>query len=121
MNTTSQLERRRDVRMDIQLPLTLKWFDSDGKEHEEGIQTETINSYGCLFFMKSKVVEGAPLDVINPSNNKNSVAQVIWSGETDAQGRTHVGIELADPSAEFWGEQFVEKQKKTRFSDTWVD
>ena len=121
MSTTPQPERRRDARMDIQIPLTLNWFDSDGKEHKESIQTETINSYGCLFFMKSKVVEGAPLDIINPSNNKNSVAQVIWSGETDAQGRTHVGIELADPSSDFWGEQFVEKRKKANIKDAWVD
>ena len=121
MSTTPQPERRRDVRVVIQIPLTLKWFDSDGKEHEESIQTEVINSYGFLFFMKSKIAEGDSLDVINPSNNKNSSAKIIWSGETDALGRNHVGIELADPSSEFWGEQFVEKRKKANMTDTWVD
>ena len=121
MSVSPKPERRRDIRMNIQIPLTLKWFDSDGKEHEEGIETEINNSYGCLFFMKSKLVKGASLDIINPSNNKHSIAKVIWSGETDAQGRNHVGIELAYPSPEFWGEQFVKEWKKANITDAWVD
>jgi len=121
VSTTPQPDRRRDLRVNIQIPLTLKWLDSDSKEHEEDIQTEVINSYGFLFFMKSTIAEGVSLDVLNPSNNKNSSAKIIWSGETDALGRNHVGIELADPSSEFWGEQFVEKQQKANTKDTWVD
>lgn len=103
MSTTAQPERRRDVRMDIQIPLTVKWSDNDGKKHEEGIQTKVINSYGCLFFMKSKIAEGTTLDITNLSNNKKHIARVIYSGYTDAQGRTIVGIGLVDPSSEFWG------------------
>lgn len=125
MSPAPQPERRRDIRQEKNLSLKLKWDDSQGIAHFETIQTESINAYGCMFFLKSKIADGTEIELMNPATNRKCEAKVIWCGETDPQMRTHVGIELVEPGPDFWsvqvqpkaGEEKVEKD----YTDVWVD
>ncbi len=125
MSNSPTPERRRDPRQDKNVSLKLKWDDSEGNKHEETIQTESINTYGCMFFLKSRIVNGTEIELMNPATNRTSEAKVIWCGDTDAEGRTHVGVELVEPDAEFWalkikekaGEEKIEKDYSGRWAD----
>lgn len=45
MNTLPSPERRRDVRVDVKIPIILKWMEPDGQEKVERIQTQTIMDF----------------------------------------------------------------------------
>ena len=121
MSISPRPERRRDTRIDIHIPLTLIWVDDNGKEHRETTQTESINAYGCLFYAKLNSLPGTYIDLMNLSTKSKSTARVIWCGETDAEGRTYLGVELTANNPDFWGKQVEEEQKKSMFANTWVD
>ncbi len=121
MSIFPQPERRRDTRIDVHIPLTLIWVGDNGKEHRDTIQTETINAYGCLFYANLNIPPETSIDIMNLSTKSKSTARVIWCGETDAEGRTYLGVELTETNPDFWGKQVEEELKKEVISDTWVD
>ena len=53
---TKKLERRRDLRVQVKLPLTLKWKKTDGTEFETRVSTENVSKSGFL------CASGASLD-----------------------------------------------------------
>ena len=125
MNTLPSPERRRDPRRNMNVSLKLKWGNSEGNKHEETIRTDSINAYGCMFFLKSRIADGTEIELMNPATKRTCEAKVIWCGEADPEGRTHVGVELVDSSPDFWvrqeqqkaGEQKIEKD----YTGRWVD
>ncbi len=132
MAKPAEPERRRGLRMDLRVRLTMKRTDKDGRSRQESIETEVINDYGFMFHCVSKLMEGEELKFLNPANSQEAEARVIWCGETDAEGRQHVGVELLNPVARFFDTPKRDapktepptpttKHRPRRPLDTWVD
>ena len=125
-------ERRRGLRMQLRVRLTMKRTDRDGRPRQESIETEVVNDYGFMFHSVSILMEGEQLEFLNPANSQATEARVIWCGETDGTGRQHVGVELLKPVASFFDTPKRDapkterptpttQKRPRRPNDTWVD
>ncbi|NIV35492.1 MAG: hypothetical protein GWN58_40390 [Anaerolineae bacterium] len=112
--------RRRSARVDLQLPVTVRWFSPDGAVQEKEALTLTINEHGCLLPLKAAVIEGMNLELVNKFNREVRKGKVVWSAAINPQGQHQVGIELENSGPQFWGPRYAEAVRSPDLSDTWV-
>jgi hypothetical protein len=101
------IEKRRSIRAELRIPVTLRWKASDGSAVEERTETRVVNAHGCLLLLKAPVFQGQRIDVVNRNTGNAHGGRVVWCGAIEADGRTQVGVELDAPDFQFWGEQYT--------------
>lgn len=77
----------------------------DGKVVRAEGNTKDISAKGCLATVPRGFAVGQKVRVINLLNHNASDAYVIWRGHEGPAG-WELGIELHEPTAEFWGLDF---------------
>ena len=112
-------DRRRSVRLDLQLPLVVRSVGKDGTVQEAEAVTLVVNGHGCLLRLKAAMIEGMNLDIVNSSSEEVRRGRVVWCGEVSPEGEHRVAIELEDRDPRFWGPKYAEAVALKTLSDTW--
>jgi hypothetical protein len=95
---------RAGVRLNSRVAVAVEWSEGGQTLRAEGY-TVDIGPKGCLAVVPQGFAVGQRLRLVNLVNNTTSAAVLIWRGH---EGRTgwELGLELQDPSEEFWGLDF---------------
>jgi hypothetical protein len=88
--------QRRTQRVHIAMPVIVR-----GKNFKETTNTVTVNQHGCLLLLKSKVLGGETLSLINPNTTEELPGKVVALGRVE-NGLTHVAVQFTEHSPLFW-------------------
>ena len=94
-------ERRRSERFLEIVPLVVRGESSEKRIFWEDTYTISISTHGALVILTTKIMIGQILVLVNPRNWDERNVRVTRIGSSDGK-KTHVGIEFASPSPEFW-------------------
>jgi hypothetical protein len=95
-------EKRRGVRLNSRVPVSIEWEDTaDGVLREEAI-TRVVSPYGCLVVLSKELSMEQHLVVLNVATQENIPGVVVWKGKERSEG-WELGIELVQPPHDFWG------------------
>lgn len=101
-------DRRRTKRVQLYVPVVVKWVGRDGSPREEVVGTKTVNAHGCLLSLKTTIVEGVRVEIVNRDSGQARKGRVVMCGEVSLEGSAEVAIELEGLEPEFWGERYVD-------------
>jgi hypothetical protein len=100
--------RLRDIRssgrLNSRVAVAVEWTDAGRSLHAEGY-TVDIGAKGCLAVVPQGFAVGQRMRLVNLINQISCEAVLVWRGH---EGRTgwELGLELQEPSADFWGLDF---------------
>lgn len=91
-------------RVNSRVPVAIEWTEVGQTKRAEGY-TADLGPKGCLAVMPQGFPVGQRLLLVNLTNQISCEAILIWRGH---EGRTgwELGLELQDPSPDFWGLDF---------------
>jgi hypothetical protein len=95
-------ERRRGVRVNSRVPVTLEWEEAPGVSRQENTFTRVVGPFGCLLVLKENLALEQRLDVTNLATQQRTAARVVWKGSGRDDG-WELGLVLERPPANFWG------------------
>ncbi len=95
---------RGSGRVNSRLAIAVEWTEADQSLRVEGY-TADIGAKGCLAVVPQVFGVGQKLRLVNLINQISCEAVLVWRGH---EGRTgwELGLELQDPSPDFWGFDF---------------
>jgi hypothetical protein len=94
--------KRRGVRMNSRVPLTIEWNGRAGPLQFETGFTRVVNCSGCLLVSPRQLELRQQLRVTNLATRQCSDAVVVWKGPQATDGWDH-GVELIGADMNFWG------------------
>jgi hypothetical protein len=94
------LDRRRSVRIGLQLPVVISWKAGD-EEHREKTVTSNLSRFGCA--VKSKKFFLPKTRIRVEYAGKVMAAPTVYSLMDYSQKLVEVGIDFGADVAEFWG------------------
>lgn len=97
--------RRRSVRIELQIPVVVRWLTKTGSTLEEATETQVVNAHGCTVTLKAVMFEGTPVEVFNRDTNGVRKGRIVCCGAAP-DGRNQASIELAEPDPKFWGTRY---------------
>lgn len=99
-------ELRRSSRITISIPLEILGRDSDGMEIRAAATTKYVNRHGAVLLADRTFPLETKITLQIPHQDRARQATVVWvSQEKDENGRSGIGVELAE-AENFWGVQF---------------
>ncbi len=107
---------RRSQRVMLVVPVEVAWRTGAGVRVLEDAQTEVVSQHGALLKIETPLPVAAQVEVIRPAIGRAAQARVVTVSQPSEDGMVRIAIELAIPSAEFWGIGFPEPRepKKTK-------
>ena len=101
---TRMRDIRRSGRLNSRVAVAVEWADAGRSRRAEGY-TIDIGPRGCLAVVPQGFSVGQKLRLVNLINQISCDAVLVWRGH---EGRTgwELGLELQEPSADFWGLDF---------------
>ncbi len=100
--TVRPREKRRGVRLNSRVPVTIEWESSAGARRAERAQTRVVGPYGCLVVLSDDLALSQEVQVTNLASDRRNRAVVVWRGHQRAEG-WELGIALIQPEMDFWG------------------
>jgi len=95
---------RAGVRVNSRVNVAVEWAETGRELRAEGY-TVDISPKGCLAVVPQGFLVGQKLRLINLTNNNACDAVLVWRGHEGRRG-WELGLELQEPSNEFWGLDF---------------
>ena len=95
-------EKRRGVRLNSRVPVTVSWENTDGGSNSREAFTRTVGPYGCLTVIPENLSVEQKVSVLNRVTGRSNLGIVVWKSKERAEG-WEVGIELTSPPMDFWG------------------
>lgn len=102
------MERRRTKRVQLYVPVVVKWVGKDGSPREEVAATKSVNAHGCQLSLKEPIVEGVRVEIVNRDSGQARKGRVVMCSGASLEGRAEVAIELEGLEPRFWGERYVD-------------
>ncbi len=97
---------RSSQRIPLSIPILIKGTDSDGKAFEEKTKTLVVNRRGAKIESQIAMSQNASIELTLILQKNRCPATVVWVGEKGPKGLQEYGIEVENPSDEFWGVKF---------------
>jgi len=108
LNDTSYEARmkriRAGVRVNSRVSIAIEWTEAGRSLRTEGY-TVDISPKGCLAVLPQGFAVGQKLRLVNLVNNTVCEAVLVWCSHEEKRG-WELGLELQEPSSEFWGLDF---------------
>jgi hypothetical protein len=95
---------RSSGRLNSRVAVAIEWTDAGRSLRAEGY-TVDIGAKGCLAVVPQGFTVGQRLRLVNLTNQISCEAILIWRGHEGRAG-WELGLELREPSADFWGLDF---------------
>ncbi|MBI3404286.1 MAG: hypothetical protein HY046_02390 [Acidobacteria bacterium] len=96
---------RRSQRVFLSLPVDIVWSSGAGLRVRESGSTEVVSQHGALVKMDTSLPIQMQVELVRTATGRISRARVVTS-QKGQDGLAHVAVELAVPSADFWGVGF---------------
>src|SRR6266571_3847467 len=100
MQRTRYPERRRTVRLSLQVPLTVRCRLPEGETIDLKASTYIVSAHGALLLMDTPLIPGQNVQVINEMTSELVECYVTYLREK--RERRFVGIGFATARADFW-------------------
>jgi hypothetical protein len=94
--------KRRGLRMNSHVPVTIEWNGRAGPVHRESGFTRVVNYYGCLLVSPKEIEVQQRVRLTNVSSREAVNAIVVWKGDQRSDG-WELGVELVAAEQDFWG------------------
>jgi hypothetical protein len=108
----------------MKVPVRVRWTAPNGAARDELTETQVVSSCGCLLTLKSPILDGTEIELVNVATKGTSKGRVIWCGAAEPGKGNQVGIDFDEADSEIWGGKYEEIYKKhtlsTAIGDTWV-
>src|ERR1700729_3339905 len=92
---------RRSKRVVMSVPVVVSGIGEDNS-FEETTQTLVVNEHGCSIEMKTPLVKGQQMRILNAKTKEEVTCTVAFLGDTSPAGKTEIGLEFKELSARFW-------------------
>lgn len=97
---------RQTARLKISIPVVTSGVDADGDKFNESVHTQVVNAHGGKIATTHHLAMGTEVLVENRAMGVLAKASVVWLGEEDYAGDSHlVGLELLE-AQNVWGITF---------------
>jgi hypothetical protein len=103
------IERRRSSRVAVRIPLTILSQGDQGVLLDAPAETIAVSRCGALVRVRSSLVPGTRLKVLNGHSQESREFRVIRVKDTSTRGLFEWGVEILYPSINFWGVQFPDE------------
>ena len=100
--TVKPREKRRGVRLNSRVPVSIEWQSAAGAKCSERAQTRVVGPYGCLVVLPEDLALLQEVQVTNLASERSNRAVVVWRGSRRSEG-WELGIALIQPELDFWG------------------
>jgi PilZ domain len=100
MHRTRHPERRRTVRLPLQIPLTVRCCLSEGETIDLKATTYVVSAHGALLLMDTPLLPGQHIHVFNEMTSESVDCHVTSLREK--HDRRFVGITFSEPDQDFW-------------------
>jgi hypothetical protein len=101
-NDIRNRQKRRSLRVNSRVPVTIEWNGNSGPLHFEPGFTRVVNSYGCLLVSPKEIEMQQRLQLTNLATRERAEGVVVWKGVQRTDG-WEVGVELVGADLNFWG------------------
>lgn len=101
-NTIRYSEKRRGIRLNSRVPISIEWENSTGVRRCERAHTRVVGPYGCLVVLPDELALLQEVQLTNLVSDRSNRAIVVWCGPKRAEG-WELGIALVQPEPDFWG------------------
>ncbi len=98
---------RRSDRLLLQIPIHVSGRDAGGEHFEEETVTVSVNQHGGCISLIHSLQPGGTIKVRHLLNGREEEFRVIGLVREVFSNRAEWGVELADPTVEFWGIEFT--------------
>jgi PilZ domain len=98
-------ERRRTIRVAINVPLTVRGKSDTGEKFSVQSHSESVNRQGALFQLEEIVLPGQTVILVNEHTTQSAECKVV-SIHRARDGKQYVGVEFTSPENNFWHMQF---------------
>jgi hypothetical protein len=100
MQRTRYPERRRTVRLSLQIPLTVRCRLHEGETMDLKASTYVVSAHGALLLMDTPLIPGQNVRVINDMTSEWAECHVTSLREK--RERRFVGVTFLSPNIDFW-------------------
>jgi hypothetical protein len=100
MQRTRYPERRRTVRLSLQVPLTVRCRLHEGETIDLKASTYIVSAHGALLLMDTPLIAGQIVKVFNEHTAKS--VDCIVTSLREKRDRRFVGITFMAPNVDFW-------------------
>jgi hypothetical protein len=100
MQRTRYPERRRTMRLSLQIPLTVRCRLPEGETIDLKASTYIVTAHGALVLMDTPLLPGQTVRVINEHTAKS--VECVVTSLREKRDRRFVGIAFVNPSIDFW-------------------
>lgn len=94
--------KRRGLRVNSRVPVTIEWNGSAGPENFGPGFTRVINCYGCLLVSPREIEAQQRVRLTNLATRELADGVVVWKGSQRPDG-WELGVELVGANLNFWG------------------
>ncbi len=107
------LERRRNARLTVHLPVVLTGTDQSGRDFFERTSVLSFDPRGARVLTRFLLPEGAQVELQLPSEKAPKRLRVVWQGEPEGLFAGLMGLELMDPD-DTWSSRTLSAQWEAR-------
>jgi hypothetical protein len=100
MQRTRYPERRRTMRLSLQIPLTVRCRLPEGETIDLKASTYIVTAHGALVLMDTPLLPGQTVRVINEHTAKS--VECVVTSLREKRERRFVGIAFVNPNIDFW-------------------
>ena len=108
-SSAAMVERRRERRVLIRIPVTLFANSWDGNPLQTAGEAVAVNRYGALLRAPISPGLGTRIEVMNTLSQEVEEFRVVRVGERKVGGVFEIGVEILTPRPDFWGVHFPER------------
>jgi hypothetical protein len=101
----NQSDKRRSMRVVIEIPVGVFGQNLDGKIFEEQTSTATVNAHGARIFLEAVIDPQKPVLLTNTKTRMEVQCRIAYRKEIKT-GRFEIGLEFTSPLPRFWGINF---------------
>lgn len=94
-------DRQRSQRVLLHIPIVVRGQTKDNRSFQEETHTLLVSAHEAMVLLRSEVLLGQPLVLLNPKTKQERQGYVIYRGMTYA-GATQVAVELTQPASDSW-------------------
>jgi len=102
--SVAQKHLRAGFRLNSRVAVAVEWSEGGQALRAEGY-TVDVGPKGCLAVVPQGFAVGQRLRLVNLINRNSCEAVLVWRGHEGRAG-WELGLELQEPSPEFWGLDF---------------
>ena len=100
MHRTRYPERRRTVRITLQIPVRVRCQMPEGEAIDLKAYTQYVSGHGALIVMDAPLLPGQNVRVFNEMTNES--VECFVASVREKQDRRFIGIGFSAPKVDFW-------------------